>query len=81
MVRKFFDHMPKRGGPGLCEVCAKNVATRKAKFTAQYLQSSAMAVYDEESLVAGEFEKRVCEDCLQSLQNAKNVSNLTFDRL
>ncbi len=67
--------------PGLCEICGKKPATRKAKFTAQYLQSSSMAMFDEESLVASEFEKRVCEECLGSLQNAKNVTNLKFDRL
>lgn len=26
-------------------------------------------------------EKRICEDCLKTLQNAKNVTNLTFQRL
>lgn len=51
------------------------------KFTAQYLQSSSMAMFDEESLEASEFEKRACEECLGSLQNAKNVTNLTFERL
>ena len=71
----------KRIAPGLCEICGKKPATRKAKFTAQYLQSSSVALFDEESLVTGEFEKRTCEQCLESLQNAKNVTNLTFDRL
>jgi len=73
--------MPRRSGPGMCQVCERKPATRKAKFTAQYLQSSSMPLFDEESLVAGEFEKRVCEECLASLQNAKNVENLTFERL
>jgi len=40
-----------------------------------------MPLFDEESLVAGEFEKKVCEECLASLQNAKNVTGLTFERL
>ena len=73
--------MSRRSGPGTCEVCVKKPATRKAKFTAQYLQTSAMPLFDEESLVTGEFEKRVCEECLVWLQNAKNVTNLTFERL
>ena len=81
MVARIIDRMLRRGGPGTCEICEKKPATRKAKFTAQYLQSSAMPLFDEESLVASEFEKRVCEDCLASLQNAKNVANLTFERL
>jgi hypothetical protein len=65
----------------MCQICERKPATRKAKFTAQSLQSSLMALFDEESLVESEFEKRTCEDCLVSLQNAKNVTNLTFDRL
>jgi hypothetical protein len=67
--------------PALCDICEKKVATRKAKFTAQYLQSTSVAVFDEETLVTGEFEKRTCEQCLESLKNAKNVTNLTFERL
>jgi hypothetical protein len=73
--------MPRRSGPGMCQVCERKPATRKAKFTAQYLQTSSMPLFDEESLVTGEFEKRLCEECLVFLQNAKNVANLTFERL
>ena len=68
-------------GPASCEVCARHPATRKAKFTAQYLESSATVSFDEESLREMNFEKRLCEECLASLQKAKNVSNLTFERL
>ncbi len=81
MVGVIIDRMLRRSGPGMCEVCEKKPATRMAKFTAQYLQSSSMPLFDEEALVASEFEKRVCEECLTSLQNAKNVTNLTFERL
>ena len=81
MVGAIIDRMLRRSGPGTCELCEKKPATRKVKFTAQSLQSSSMPLFDEESLVTGEFEKRVCEECLTSLQNAKNVTNLTFDRL
>jgi hypothetical protein len=75
------DGMLRRSGPGTCEICERKPATRKAKFSAQSLQSTSMPLFDEESLVSNEFEKRVCDDCLVSLQNAKNVSNLTFERL
>jgi hypothetical protein len=75
------DRMQRRSAPGLCELCLKSPVTRKAKFTAQYLQSTSSPIFDEESLVTTDFEKRVCEDCLKSLQNAKNVTKLTFERL
>jgi len=73
--------MERRVAPGLCEVCEKQPATRKAKFNAQYLQSTSSAVVDEETLTGVDFEKRICEECLKMLQNAKNVTNLTFERL
>ncbi len=75
------DMMQRRSGPGLCEVCQKRPATRKAKFNAQYLQSTSVAVFEEETLAGVELEKRVCEQCLNDLQNAKNVADLTFERL
>jgi hypothetical protein len=75
------DRLQRRVGTGVCEVCEKHPATRKAKFTAQYLQSTSSMPFDEESLVGMDFEKRVCENCLVSLQKAKNVTNLTFERL
>ena len=75
------DRMQRRPGPCLCEVCERQPATRKAKFTAQYLQATASAIFEEEGMAGAEFEKRVCEDCLKKLQDAKNVSNLTFERL
>ena len=78
---RIIDRMLRRSGPGTCEICERKPATRKAKFTAQSLQSTSMPLFDEESLVAGEFEKKVCEECLTSLQNAKNVTDLTFERL
>lgn len=75
------DRALRRIAPGRCQICERKPATRKVKFTAQYLQSASLAVFDEESLVGGEFERRVCEECLLSLQNAKNVTNLIFERL
>ena len=73
--------MRRRPGPGLCEMCEREPATRKAKFKAQYLQSTSAAVFDEESLVDVEMTKRICEGCLKKLQDAKNVTDLTFERL
>ena len=75
------DMMQRRSAAGLCDLCGKRPATRRAKFNAQYLQSTSSPIFDEESLVGVELEKRVCEQCLSQLQNAKNVSNLTFERL
>jgi len=75
------DQMERRSGRGSCEVCAREPATRKAKFSAQYLQATSSALFEEESLVGGQFEKRVCENCLKKLQDAKNVTDLTFERL
>jgi hypothetical protein len=75
------DRMQRKAGVASCEVCGKEPATRKAKFTAQYLQSTAAALFEEESLVGAQLEKRVCEGCLQKLQDAKNVTDLVFERL
>jgi hypothetical protein len=62
-------------------VCGREPATRRAKFNAQYLQSSSAAIFEEENLVGTQFEKRVCENCLKKLQEAKNVTDLAFERL
>jgi hypothetical protein len=62
-------------------VCGREPATRRAKFTAQYLQATSAALFEEENLVGTQMEKRVCESCLKNLQDAKNVSDLTFERL
>jgi hypothetical protein len=40
-----------------------------------------VAFLDEEAMVGVQLEKRVCEECMNFLQNAKNVTNLTFERL
>jgi hypothetical protein len=75
------DQMQRRSGRGSCEVCGREPATRRAKFSAQYLQSTSAAVFEEENLVGAQMEKRVCENCLKNLQEAKNVTDLTFERL
>jgi len=75
------DQMQRRNAPGLCEVCGRHPATRKAKFNAQYLQSTSSAIFEEEALTGVELTKRVCEECLKNLQEAKNVTDLTFERL
>jgi hypothetical protein len=73
--------MQRKSGSGVCEVCGRQPATRKAKFNAQYLQGTSAAVFEEESLVGVHLEKRVCENCLKQLQEAKNVTDLTYERL
>ena len=74
------DRMQRRApGLGRCELCEREVATRKAKFKAQYLESNPLL--DEESLSSVDVEKRVCEGCLESLKNSKNVTDLVFERL
>jgi len=75
------DRMERRKAPGLCDLCERRPATRKAKFNAQYLQSTSSSIFEEEALTGVDLEKRICEQCLISLQNAKNVTNLTFERL
>ena len=75
------DQMQRRTGRGSCELCGRQPATRRANFTAQYLQATSAALFEEESLVGAKMEKRVCEDCLKKLQDAKNVVDLTFERL
>ena len=76
------DRMMRRApGRGRCEVCEKEIATRKAKFKAQYVETTSYPLMDEESLSSVDVEKRVCEGCLESLKNSKNVSDLVFERL
>jgi len=70
-----------RSGTGLCEVCCRKPATRKAKFVAKYLQTTSTGIFEEETVVETPLEKRVCEGCLTNLQKATNVSNLVFERL
>ena len=62
-------------------MCEKEIATRKAKFKAQYVESASSPVMDEERLSTVEVEKRVCETCLESLKNSSNVTDLVFGRL
>jgi hypothetical protein len=73
--------MRRSPGGGRCELCEREVATRKAKFKAQYVESSPSPLLDEESLSTVDVEKRVCEGCLESLKNSKNVTDLVFERL
>jgi hypothetical protein len=76
------DRMMRRApGKGRCELCEREVATRRAKFKAQYVETTASPLMDEESLSSIEVEKRVCEGCLESLKKSTNVSDLTFERL
>jgi len=73
--------MLRKSALGSCEVCGRRPATRKAKFNAQYLAATSAALFEEENLAGVQLEKRVCEECLKTLQDAKNVTDLTFERL
>jgi hypothetical protein len=73
--------LSRKPGSGVCELCQRTIATRKAKFKAQYLEAASAGLLEEESMNQVDVEKRVCEKCLDSLRNAKNVTDLTFERL
>ncbi|MGD0423633.1 MAG: hypothetical protein ABSA92_09280 [Candidatus Bathyarchaeia archaeon] len=62
-------------------MCEKEIATRKAKFKAQYVETTSSPLMDEETMSSVDVERRVCEGCLESLKNSKNVSDLVFERL
>ena len=68
-------------GRGRCELCEKEIATRRAKFKAKYVETTSFALMDEETLSSVDLERRVCEGCLEQLKNSKNVSDLVFERL
>jgi hypothetical protein len=57
------------------------MATRRAKFKAQYIETRSSPLMEEETLSSVDVERRVCEGCLESLKNSKNVSDLVFERL
>jgi hypothetical protein len=71
----------RRDRTGDCEVCERNPATKRAKFTAHFLQADPSPLMIEERIAKMEFEKRVCEDCAEQLQNMKNVSDLSLESL
>lgn len=76
------DSMPRRGDRASdCEMCQRKTATRMAKFTAHFLQSEPTPLMIEEHFAKMEFEKRVCDDCAEQLQNMKNVTDLSFGSL
>jgi hypothetical protein len=64
-----------------CEMCQRKPATRRAHFTAHFLQAEPTPLLLEERVAKMEFEKRVCDDCAEQLQNMKNVTDLTFGSL
>jgi len=64
-----------------CEVCQKKPATRRARFTAHFLQGEPTPLMVEERVAKMEFEKRVCDSCAEQLQSMKNVTDLTFETL
>jgi len=68
----------KRDRANDCEMCQRKPATKKAHFTAHFLQTEPTPLMLEEHVAKTEFEKRVCDDCAGQLQNMKNVTDLTF---
>jgi len=70
-----------RNRVGACEVCQKKPATRKARFTALFLQAEPTPLLIEERVSKMEFEKRVCEECAGRLQSMKNVTDLILENL
>lgn len=64
-----------------CEVCQRKPATRRAKFTAHFLQADPTPLLIEERVAKMEFEKRVCDDCAEQLQTMKNVTDLILENL
>jgi ribosomal protein L34E len=64
-----------------CEICQKKPATRRARFTAHFLQSEPTPLVVEERVAKTELEKRVCDDCAKQLQGMKNVTDLSLEEL
>jgi len=64
-----------------CEICQRKPATRRAHFTAHFLQADPTPLMIEEKVAKVEFEKRVCDGCADKLQNMKNVTDLSLENL
>jgi hypothetical protein len=71
----------KRDRASDCEVCQRKPATRKARFTAHFLQAEPTPLLIEERVAKMELEKRVCDDCAEQLQSMKNVTDLSLEEL
>jgi hypothetical protein len=56
-------------------------ATRRARFTAHFLQADPMPLLVEEHIAKMEFERRVCDECAERLQSMKNVTDLSLENL
>lgn len=70
-----------RGRPGACEVCQARPATRRARFTAHFLQADPTPLLVEERIAKMQFEKLVCDGCAEQLQSMKNVTELSLEQL
>jgi hypothetical protein len=76
------DFIPRKPGRASdCEICKGKPATKRAHFTAHFLQEDPSPLLVEEHVAKLEFEKRVCDGCAEDLQNMKNVTNLTLESL
>jgi len=75
------DRMFRTSNKGLCELCEKRIATHKAKFTTQFVESLASPPFDEEKLSSAELQKTVCDECVKELRNSKNLTDLIVESL
>lgn len=71
----------RRSGADICELCLTRRATRRARFTAHFLQADPMPLLVEERIAKAGFEKRVCDACAEKLQSMKNVTELSLEDL
>jgi hypothetical protein len=71
----------RRNSASDCEVCEKKPATKRARFTAHFLQGEPTPLMVEERVAKMELEKRVCDDCAKQLQSMKNVTDLSLEEL
>jgi hypothetical protein len=71
----------RRSRSGNCEVCQGKQATRRARFTAHFLQADPTPLVVEEHVAKMEFERLVCDDCAEQLRSMKNVTDLSFESL
>ena len=62
-IRLMIDRMMRRApGTGRCELCEKEIATRKAKFKAQYVETTSSPLMDEETMSSVDVESVFVRD-------------------
>jgi len=71
----------KRHGPNACEMCQREQATQRARFTAHFLHSEPTPLMIEEHVAKARLERLVCDRCAEELKKMKNVTELAFEPL